>query len=53
MDLTPAVRAGLQLVERYGGGRFKVGGVVHEGAVLVCADRTIALPAEELEEALT
>lgn len=41
MDLTPLMPAGRQVVESYGGGRFRVSGVVHEGSVLVFPNRTL------------
>lgn len=41
MDITPAVPAGRQVVESYGGGRFRVSGVGYEGSVLVLPDRTV------------
>ena len=37
MDVTPLVPAGRQVVESYGGHRFKIAGAVHDGSVLVFA----------------
>ncbi|MBK8175920.1 MAG: Mth938-like domain-containing protein [Rhodospirillales bacterium] len=42
--------AGLQIVERYGGGGFKVSGVRYEGSVLVGATRTLAWPAARIAD---
>jgi len=44
MDLTPLIPAGRQIVESYGGGRFRVSGRVFEGSVLVLTDRTSTWP---------
>ncbi len=44
MDMTPAVPAGRRLIESYGGGRFRVSGEVHDGALLVLAERCVAWP---------
>ncbi|MGH6934367.1 MAG: Mth938-like domain-containing protein, partial [Dongiaceae bacterium] len=41
MDVTPLIPAGRQIIESYGGGRFRVGGTWLEGAILVFPDRTI------------
>ena len=35
MDITPLIPEGRQIVESYGGGRFRVSGVVHEGSILI------------------
>ena len=35
MDITPAIPAGRQIIESYGGGRFRVSGRLHKGSVLV------------------
>lgn len=40
MDITPRLPEGRQLVERYGDGRFRVSGRVHEGSVLVTPEVT-------------
>jgi len=45
LDITPAVPAGRQLIQSYGGGRFRIGGKVHEGSVLVAAEETLSWPA--------
>lgn len=41
MDLTPLIPAGRQIVDSYGGGRFRVSGAVYEGSVLVFPGRTL------------
>jgi uncharacterized protein len=48
MDLTPLIPAGRQIVESYGGGRFRVSGHVFEGSILVLADRTTAWPVADI-----
>jgi uncharacterized protein len=48
MDLTPLVRPGTQVIERYGASGFRVSGQVHHGAVLVFPDRTLAWEAAAL-----
>lgn len=44
MDLTPLIPAGRQIVDSYGGGRFRVSGVAYEGSVLVFPGRTLSWP---------
>ncbi len=41
MELTPLVRPGYQVIERYGPAGFRVSGVVHTGPILVFAERTV------------
>jgi uncharacterized protein len=48
MDLTPLIPAGRQIVESYGGGRFRVSGQVFEGSILVLADRTTPWPVADI-----
>ena len=50
MDLTPLVPAGRQMIERYGGGRFVVSGVTHDGSVIVFSNRTLAWPVAGIGE---
>lgn len=50
VDLTPAIPAGRQYIEGYGGGRFRVSGVVHQGSILVFRDRTLAWPVADLSQ---
>jgi len=44
MDITPAIPAGRQIVESYGGGGFRVSGTRHAGSILVLPERTLAWP---------
>ena len=44
MEISPQVPAGRQLVEAYGNGGFRIGGMAHQGSVLVMPDRTMAWP---------
>jgi len=41
MELTPIVRPGQQIIERYGASGFRVSGMVYLGPVLVFPDRTV------------
>jgi uncharacterized protein len=51
VDLTPLIPGGRQVVESYGEGRFRVGGQVYSGAVLVFPERTLVWPAALASEA--
>ncbi len=42
MEVTPHIPAGRQVIESYGGRRFRVSGVYHEGPILVFPDVTMA-----------
>ncbi len=44
MDLSPDSPREGQLIESYGGGRFRVSGVAYEGSILVLPERTLAWP---------
>lgn len=44
MDITPKIPAGRQVIEGYGDGGFRVGGVRHTGSVLVFPGTTEAWP---------
>lgn len=50
MDITPLIPAGRQIIESYGGGRFRVSGVSFASSILVFPDRALPwaphLPAE-------
>ncbi len=35
LDVTPGVPSGSQIIQAYGEGRFRIGGVVHEGSIIV------------------
>lgn len=41
MDITPAVPAGSQVIDSYGPGLFRIGGVLHRNSVLVLPERTL------------
>ncbi len=59
-DLTPAIPAGRQVIESYGGGGFEVSGTAYRGSILVLPERTLdwdvatidVLTFESLEPAL-
>ncbi|MCB1721310.1 MAG: Mth938-like domain-containing protein [Rhodospirillales bacterium] len=55
MDVTPLVKAGQQILQSYSAGRFRVSGVVYEGALIVLPEATqrwdFAGAVEELGEA--
>ena len=51
MDLTPLIPGGRQIIESYGDGRFRVGGQVHVGALLVFPTRSLVWPVAEATEA--
>lgn len=50
MDITPAAPEGRQIIQAYGDGRFRVSGAVHEGGVIVFADRTLSWPVASLAD---
>lgn len=50
MDFTPVTSAGRQMVESYGGGRFRVSGRVYDGSVLVFPDRTLDWPVTDIAD---
>jgi len=51
VDLTPLIPGGRQIVETYGEGRFRIGGQVYPGAVLVFPERTLVWPVTLAREA--
>jgi uncharacterized protein len=51
MDLTPLVRPGLQMIERYAASGFRVSGIIHSGPILVFPERTVAWAPAEVSEA--
>jgi uncharacterized protein len=51
MDLTPLVKPGLQMVERYGPGGFRVGGTIYKTPILIFPERTLEWPEGALSEA--
>jgi uncharacterized protein len=50
MDLTPLVKPGLQVVERYGPAGFRIAGIIYKSPVLVFPERTIEWPGGALNE---
>ena len=44
MELTPADPSERQVIESYGGGRFRVSGRAYEGSILVLPHRTLSWP---------
>lgn len=51
MDLTPLVKPGLQMVERYGPGGFRVAGTIYKAPILIFPERTVEWPGGALDEA--
>ena len=47
IDVSPVIPAGRQVIERYGGGGFRISGVRYEGSVLVRPDATKAWSAPD------
>ena len=41
-DITPAVPAGGQLIQGYGGGNFRIAGNTHAGSVIILPEETIS-----------
>lgn len=41
LDITPATPAGAQVIQGYGDGGFRVGGVRHQGSLIVLAQRVM------------
>lgn len=52
VDVTPAIPTGRQVIEAYGGGRFRIAGVQWRGSVLVFPTATLSWPVAA-PEALT
>lgn len=50
MDITPLMPAGSQVIDGYGGGMFRIAGVVHQGSVLVMPAQTFALGPASMED---
>jgi uncharacterized protein len=50
MHLERMAPEGRQLIQSYRPGGFKVGGAQHEGALLVCADRTVEVAVAGVDE---
>ena len=51
MDLTPLIPGGRQIIESYGGGRFRISGQVHAGSRLVFPERVLPWAATAASEA--
>ena len=49
-ELTPIRDSRISLVQRYGEGRFRISGEVHEGSVVVLPELVRAAPCENLAE---
>jgi uncharacterized protein len=49
MEISSAVPTGRQIVESYGGGRFRISGRAYEGSVLVLPERTLPWPVAAIE----
>jgi uncharacterized protein len=50
MEASPQVPAGRQLVEAYGDGGFRIGGIAVKGSVLVMPERRLAWPVARIED---
>jgi uncharacterized protein len=50
MDVTPIVPSDRQMIESYGGGRFRINEVDYEGAVLVFPERSMPWPVASFAE---
>jgi uncharacterized protein len=50
MEVSPQVPAARQLVEAYGDGGFRIGGVAIKGSLLVMPERTLAWPVAGMED---
>lgn len=48
MDLTPRLSPGRPLINSYGGGGFRIGGVRYEGSVIVLRERVAPWPVADL-----
>ena len=44
LDLTPVSFFGSKVIESYGGGQFRIGGVFHKGSVSVFSEKTVPWP---------
>ena len=50
LDITPAIAAGQQLIQSYGGGRFRIAGASYNGSVLVTRETTMAWELSEVAD---
>ena len=49
-DITPAVPAGRQLIQGYGGGSFRIAGNAHTGSVIILPETTVSWDVRSYEE---
>ncbi len=49
-ELTPIAPADRQIIESYGGNRFRVSGQLYEGSIIVRPDRTVLWPIRSFAE---
>ena len=49
-NLTPAIPAGHQFIEAYGGGGFRVSGRKWDGSVLIVPEQTVAWPVAKMDD---
>lgn len=50
MDVTPLINPDSQIIQSYGGGRFKVSGVYYDGPVIVSRNQTIAWHVTDIDQ---
>ncbi len=50
MDVTPLIAADRQVIDSYGSGGFRVGGIAYEGAIIVFPDATLRWNAARIED---
>ena len=50
LDITPVTPEGRQVIQKYGGGGFKIAGLAFKSSVLVRAEKTIVWPLVEASE---
>ncbi|WP_343564850.1 Mth938-like domain-containing protein [Kiloniella sp. b19] len=50
MEVRLDIPEGVQIVETYGDGRFKVTGVYHEGSILITPEQTQSCPVSSIDE---
>ena len=50
MDITPLLPRGRQVIESYGGGRFRVSGIYHEGSLIVTPETSLPWPVSDFSE---
>lgn len=50
MDVTPLISGDRQIIQGYGEGRFRIGGRIHEGSVLVFPQSVVPFPVADMAE---